>query len=219
TCFMALLSGMGGVRQLVASQMTPHTNVQWRLKAEAVLHLDSIFKVLHVKGLTTAAGGSLGGRTIDELLKAFPVPEDWQGLGPVCQRIYAIFGPVFKPENLNLATRGALGEMFGFANLTAFEQITKMMAAGVIVDRNGDDTYMPQVDRLKLPIALIHGSDNAFLHPKGSERTFLWLRENNPPAFYTRHVIPTYSHLDCFIGKNAAADVFPVIQAELERFN
>lgn len=219
TCFMALLSGMGGVRQLVASQMTPHTNVQWRLKAEAVLHLDSIFKVLHVKGLTPAAGASLGGRTIDELLKAFPVPEDWKGLGPVCQRIYAIFGPVFKPENLNLATRGALGEMFGFANLTAFEQITKMMAAGVIVDSNGDDTYMPHVDRLKLPIALIHGSDNAFLHPKGSERTFLWLRENNPPDFYTRHVIPTYSHLDCFIGKNAAADVFPVIQAELERFN
>jgi len=219
TCFMALLSGATGIRQLVASQMTPHTNVQLRLKAEAVLHLDSIFKVLHVKGLTTAPGGSFGGRAIDELLKAFPVPDDWKGLGPVCQRIYAIFGPVFKPENLNLATRGALGEMFGFANLTAFEQITKLMAAGVIVDSAGNDTYMPRVNRLKLPIALIHGADNAFLQPKGSERTYQWLCDNNGSAFYTRHVVPTYSHLDCFIGKNAAADVFPLIESELAKGN
>lgn len=219
TCFMALLSGMSGVRQLVASQMTPHPDVEPRLKAEAMLKLENVFKLFRLHGLTTTPGGSLAGRAVDELLKAFPVPQDWRGLGPVCQRIYAIYGPVLKPANLNLATRGALGEMFGFGNLLALEQISRIMAKGQLVDRNGDDTYLPHVDRLTLPIALIHGADNLFLFPSGSERTLDWLRGNNPAGHYTRHVLPTYAHLDTFIGKHSAADVFPLIASELATYN
>jgi cholesterol oxidase len=219
TCFMALLSGMSGVRQFVASQMTPHPDVQMRLKAEAVLKLETVFKLIGLHGLTTTPGGSIAGRAVDEMLKAFPVPEDWKGLGPVCQRIYAIYGGVLKPANLNLATRGALGEMFGFGNLMALDQISKIMAKGHLVDRNGDDTYLPNVERLKLPITLIHGADNEFLFPTGSEKTYQWLCENNPAGLYARHVIPTYAHLDCFIGKNAADDVFPLIERELARGN
>ena len=219
TCFMALLSGMGGVRQFVSSQMTPHVIVDRFGKFEAVFHLDKAFDIIGLHGLTTTPGGSLMGRGLDELLKAFPVPDSWKGLGPVCQRIYAIYGPVMKPENLNLATRGALGEMFGFGNLTAFHQISKIMAKASVVDQNGDDTYLPHVDRLKLPIAIMHGGDNVFLLPEGSERTYEWLREHNPPDLYSRHVVPSYAHLDCFIGKNAAVDVFPLILQEVERFN
>jgi hypothetical protein len=210
---------MGGVRQFVSSQMTPHVIVDRFGKFEAVFHLDKAFDIIGLHGLTTTPGGSLMGRGLDELLKAFPVPDSWKGLGPVCQRIYAIYGPVMKPENLNLATRGALGEMFGFGNLTAFHQISKIMAKASVVDQNGDDTYLPHVDRLKLPIAIMHGGDNVFLLPEGSERTYQWLREHNPPDLYTRHVVPSYAHLDCFIGKNAAVDVFPLILQEVERFN
>jgi cholesterol oxidase len=219
TCFMALLSGTTGVRQFIASQMTPHPDVELRLKTEAVLKLENVFKLMRLHGLTTAPGGSPAGRALDELLKAFPVPDDWKGLGPVCQRVYAIYGPVMKPANLNLATRGTLGEMFGYGNLLALEQISTIMGKGLLVDRNGDDTYLPHVDRLKLPIALVHGADNVFLFPSGSERTYQWLRAHNPPELYTRHVVPTYAHLDCFIGKHAATDVFPLIQSELEQQN
>jgi hypothetical protein len=45
------------------------------------------------------------------------------------------------------------------------------------------------------------------------------LRQNNGPEFYTRHVIPNYAHLDCFIGDNCARDVLPTILAELEKGN
>jgi cholesterol oxidase len=93
------------------------------------------------------------------------------------------------------------------------------MAKTSVVDQDGQDTYLPHVDRLKLPIAIMHGADNVFLLPEGSERTFQWLQANNPPELYTRHVVPTYAHLDCFIGKNAAHDVFPLILQEVERFN
>jgi cholesterol oxidase len=219
TCFMALLTGTTGIRQFVSSQLTPHPVVDTFGKVEAVLHLDAAFKLFRAHGLTTTPGGSLQGRAIDELLKAFPVPAAWQGLGPVMQRIFAIYGPVLKPENLNLATRGALGEMFGFGNLLAFEQISRIMGKGALVDSAGKDSYLPHVDRLKLPIAIIHGADNQFLLPRGSERTYEWLREHNGPELYSRIVVPGYSHLDSFIGKHAAQDVFPLIQRELEHYN
>jgi cholesterol oxidase len=35
----------------------------------------------------------------------------------------------------------------------------------------------------------------------------------------TRLVFPEYAHLDCFIGRNAARDVFPLVVRELDRMN
>lgn len=46
--------------------------------------------------------------------------------------------------------------------------------------------------------------------------TFEWFagqRENYP----TRHVFPTYGHLDVFLGKRAAQDTFPGILAEPDK--
>jgi cholesterol oxidase len=109
--------------------------------------------------------------------------------------------------------------MFGYGNLTAFSQITELLRKGHLVDSAGQDTYLPQVARLKLPIAIIHGADNVFFFPRGSEMTYEWLRQNNGVDLYTRHVIPNYAHLDCFIGANAARDVLPTVLAELEKQN
>jgi cholesterol oxidase len=33
------------------------------------------------------------------------------------------------------------------------------------------------------------------------------------------HRIPEYGHMDCFVGRNAARDVFPLILKELEKHN
>ena len=88
---------------------------------------------------------------------------------------------------------------------------------GHIVDAKGSDVYLPNVARLKLPIVLVHGAENIFFYPKGSEKTYQWLRENNGTDLYRRIVVPGYAHLDLFIGKDAARDVFPVLLAELER--
>ena len=32
-------------------------------------------------------------------------------------------------------------------------------------------------------------------------------------------MIPNYAHMDCFLGKNAARDVYPVVLKELDRHN
>ncbi|HUF47198.1 MAG TPA: GMC oxidoreductase [Vicinamibacterales bacterium] len=217
--YMALLSGLTGVRQFVSSQLTPHIDVEAMDKFKAGIHLIETLKALGMPGVTTGNATTPMLRHVDHLLALYPMPAEWRALGGVSRRIYAIYGHVLKPENLNQATVDALGDIFGFGNLTAFSQITELLRKGHLVDANGNDTYLPQVGRLKLPIAIIHGADNVFFFPKGSERTYEWLRAANGTELYSRHVIPGYAHLDCFIGANAARDVLPVVLAELEKGN
>jgi cholesterol oxidase len=78
---------------------------------------------------------------------------------------------------------------------------------------------MPNLGEIKCPVAFIHGEDNRFILPSGSAKTYSELKKLNGEKLYTRHMIPGYAHMDCFIGKNAHRDVFPIILEELERFN
>ena len=73
--------------------------------------------------------------------------------------------------------------------------------------------------RLQARIVLMQGSENELFLPKGSAQTMRWLREHHGPDACTRLVFPDYAHLDCFIGRNAARDVFPLVVLELDRLN
>ena len=221
TCFMALLSGLQGVRQFISSQLTTHPVADRLGKLKSGVRLSQLLQAVGAKGVTTSAGANLtdgdgDADAIDRALALYPMPEAWAGAGPVCRRIYAWYGPCFELGNLNRAAQDALGEMFGFANLTAFKQISAMLRHGYIVDARDQDVYLPNVARLKLPIVLVHGANNVFFYPEGSQKTYDWLRENNGTEWYKRIVIPGYAHLDLFIGKDAARDVFPQVLAELE---
>ena len=55
--------------------------------------------------------------------------------------------------------------------------------------------------------------------PETSAATYELLCNTNGPAFYERHVIPDYAHLDCFIGKRAWREVWPTLLAALEKGN
>jgi cholesterol oxidase len=70
-----------------------------------------------------------------------------------------------------------------------------------------------------MPIGFIHGEINRMFLPRGSEQTYEFLREKNGPQWYTRTVIPGYAHMDCFIGRDAARDIYPVVAAELDKMN
>ncbi len=48
------------------------------------------------------------------------------------------------------------------------------------------------------------------------ERTFDFLQRHRP-GVDSLHVLPSYGHLDPFLGKKAADNVFPLMLAELER--
>ena len=138
---------------------------------------------------------------------------------PFCRRVVFTFGESYEHDQLNAATHDHVDEAFGDANITALRHAMKMIRKQRAVSADGEHEYLDDVDNLRLPIAFIHGEDNRLFLPEGSALTYELLRENNGPELYTRHVIPGYAHMDCFIGKNASRDIYPTVMLELEKYN
>ena len=220
TGFMSLLAGrMAAVRQFVGSQVMPFVEVSKLAKLKARVRLDRAFALLGVPGVETDAGRSARDRAVDELLRFTPMPREWQSLGPVCRRIYAIYGPIMKPDHINRETRDALDWIFGYGNVTSFGQIRQFIRRQRLVDVQGADAYLPHVDRLYAHLVLLQGGDNELFLPEGSAATLDWLRNHRGEGAATRVMVPGYAHLDCFIGRDAARDVFPLVLQQLEIFN
>ena len=65
-------------------------------------------------------------------------------------------------------------------------------------------------------MAFFAGEENRCFLPASQERTFRYF-DGVRPSYHSLHVIPDYAHLDVFIGKNAARDVFPAMIGELNK--
>jgi cholesterol oxidase len=127
-----------------------------------------------------------------------------------------MYGHLFEHDQLNAATHDELHELFGIAGMKAFEHIGRLVRTGHLVAFDGNEQYMPNLERLKIPITFIHGEENQCFLPESTERTYNLLREKYGDELYSRHVIPKYGHLDCIFGQNAARDVYPLILKHLE---
>jgi choline dehydrogenase-like flavoprotein len=220
TMLMSLANGLEGVRSAVASQLTLHPRVAPLNKLRAGLHMADLLGALGVDTLTTDTHkeASWTEKLYDTALRLYPAGKEYCS-SPFCRRMMFMYGEVFDHDQLNDATHEFIHEAFGVSNLTTFKQITQAIRAGHVVSAEGEDVYLPNVEGLKLPIAFLHGDKNRLFLPEGSLRTFEYLKEKNGPEYYTRHIFEDYAHMDCFIGKNAARDVYPVVTAELDRHN
>ena len=138
----------------------------------------------------------------------------------VGRRIYFIYGDVFDHAKIDDATmRESVPSFFGNGNMTFFEHISLMIRRGRAVDAQGRDAYLSHPERYRMPMAFLTGEHNRMFVPRGLEATHELLRAANGPELYSRHVIPDYAHLDCWLGTDAERDVFPIALAELERHN
>jgi choline dehydrogenase-like flavoprotein len=216
---MAMLAGLQGVRSAVCSQLTTHPKAATLNEVRAGLRLASFLTVLGVDTLNPDfdTHANWQDKLYDAVLRLYPTKEPYNN--PVDRRILFMYGEVYKIAQLNEATHDAVHEIFGPGNLTFFRHISLILREGHIVDQHGKDVYLPHLERLAIPIALIHGADNAFFLPEGSAITYKLLCEKNGSDLYVRHLIPDYAHMDCFMGKNAARDIFPTILMELDKFN
>jgi choline dehydrogenase-like flavoprotein len=216
---MAMLAGLQGVRSAVCSQLTTHPKAATLNEVRASLRLASFLTVLGVDTLNPDfdTHANWQDKLYDAVLRLYPTKEPYNN--PVDRRILFMYGEVYKIAQLNEATHDAVHEIFGPGNLTFFRHISLILREGHIVDQHGKDVYLPHLERLAIPIALIHGADNAFFLPEGSAITYKLLCEKNGSDLYVRHLIPDYAHMDCFMGKNAARDIFPTILMELDKFN
>jgi cholesterol oxidase len=220
TLLMALLSGLQGVRSAVCSALTFYPISPLANRVRANLDLGQLLTAAHVETLTTDFDSQkLQDRLVDSVLKMFPSGE--QCTSAVCRRILGIYGDVYKHAMLNDATHRAIHEMFGVANTTTFNHIAKMVRAEKIVDKDGGDTYLTDANlkRLAIPITFLHGAENHLFLPEGSMRTLKTLAQANDATLYDRIEFPNYAHMDCYMGRDAARDIFPTIVSALDRHN
>lgn len=218
TFLMAMMAGLQGVRSAVCSALTfyPITPVANRIRAG--LDLGTAAVKAGLKTVTTDFDSQdFMDRLVDAALKMVPSTE--QCTSAVCRRILGIYGDVYKHANLNEATHGAIHEMFGVANMTTFNHLSLMVRKGQIVDKDGGDTYLPNVKRLAIPIMLLTGKENNLFLPEGPLKTLQTLAATNDAGLYQCVQIAKYAHMDLYLGKGAAADVYPTIIAELDRHN
>ena len=218
TMLMSMTLGLEGVRSAVSSQLTLHPVPPLLNDIKADLYLANFITVLGVDDLdTTYDKKKWTDRLYEKVLRLYPTKERCNN--PVCHRILFMYGEVFDHDQLNVDTHDNIGEMFGVANMETFQHITKMLRADHAVTWENENTYLENAKNVQTPILFIHGENNRLFLPEGSRKTYDFLCETNGPQLYSRKVIPNYAHMDCFIGKNAARDVYPLVREELDKYN
>lgn len=215
---MALLAGLKGVRSGICSQVAMHPVGTSTLKLKAKARLPKILDLIGIDRMSSDFDPEeLDDRMLEMLMKHYPSREKCDN--PTCHRLLFIYGEVYSHAQLNELTHETLHEMFGRAGMSAFAQLADITKREHVVDKDGEDTYLPNFENAAIPLLFIHGEMNNFFLPEGTQRTYDFLREHNDPSLYKRHIFPGYAHMDCFIGKNAHVDIFPTLHEELERFN
>ena len=74
--------------------------------------------------------------------------------------------------------------------------------------------YADEAPRTDARFVLVAGAQNRCFLPASQVRTHDFLQRHRPGKD-SLHVLPGYGHLDVFLGKDAHADVFPLLIGEL----
>jgi cholesterol oxidase len=214
-----MLGGLQGVRAAVVSQIGAHIVAPKMTRLKSGLHVPQLLDSLGVESLTTEAETHerWWEHLYDRALQLYPMQAEEHCDNAVCHRITFMYSLLYEHDQLNEATHDAgLSEMFGVANMRTFEHLALMVLKGKVVRFDGEDAYLPHLDRMAIPITFIQGAENNCYLPESTELTFRALQERNGPDLYHRYLIPNYGHIDCIFGKRASEDVYPLILRQLE---
>jgi cholesterol oxidase len=220
TWFMAMLTGLQGVRSFVCSQIATHCIGSTMTSLKTGLHLPELLAKLGVESLDAYAGKHPDwlNRLYDAALLFYPIPLREWCVRDICRRIAFMYAPLYNHANLTEATHDGMEELFGVANTRCFEHLGLIGRKKHLVGADGSERYLPHLDRLNLPICFIHGAENQCFALESTKLAYDELCARFAPDQYSRHVIPGYGHIDCIFGKNAFQDVFPFIVNHLDKY-
>jgi len=181
----------------VVSALTPYLNPQWGLRAEGV---------------------------VPKLIKGLVELTHHECDNPVCKQASFTYGTGFptlwRHENLNEETHEWIKQEFAHVPLRFFRQIARSTRKGHLVSVEGfaqlPSDFIAQPPRTDARFAFLAGERNVCFLPESQQRTYDYFQRQRKD-FHSLEMLPGYGHLDVFIGKNAADDVFPIILAELDR--
>lgn len=142
----------------------------------------------------------------------------------VCRMVSFTYGAGFpalwRHENLNMETHEWLRREFARVPLTFFDQIRRCVQAGGLISVDGHPelpaNYLTEPLRTEARWTFIAGKLNRCFLPESQIRAFQHF-DRRQPGRHSLHVLPTYSHLDVFMGEQAHRDTFPLIARALQQ--
>jgi cholesterol oxidase len=134
----------------------------------------------------------------------------------VCRRLLFIFHEIYRHEQLNSETHDTVYQWFGTSSMAALQHLSLIVRTGHVVDAEGQEVYLPHWDRLRIPISFMHGALNRVFPPAATRLTYERLSDAFGAERYRRQEFEGYNHMDCFIGRTAARDVYPWILRQLQ---
>lgn len=143
---------------------------------------------------------------------------------PVCKEVSFTYGTGFpalwRHENLNEATHEWLKQEFAHVPISFFKQMAQCVRKGHMVAVDGEralpQDYVAQPPETDARIAFFAGEKNRCFLPESQVHSYEFF-ESHHPNYHSLHVLPGYSHLDVFMGQNAAKDIFPLMLQELDK--
>lgn len=122
-------------------------------------------------------------------------------------------------ENLSARTHQWIRTEFGPVPMTFFQQMAASIRAGRLMPTGRFHELpadplgaAPQTDAR---FALIAGEHNRCFLPASQRKSFEYL-DSHRPGYHRLHIVHGYGHLDIFLGRYAARDVFPLLLEELK---
>ena len=166
--------------------------------------------------------GTLADLLLDRLLATLPYPDEefrvenplWP-LGAATpwvrtrRRMDALYGQVFKLDNMPRRTLDHLDDFFGPMNVDTVSQVIHFTRGRAITDKRSRHVFATP-ERLQIleqyPILSIHGAENGLVDVSTADLLEKALRAGNHRA----ERIPDYGHQDCLIGRDPR-EVFKLI--------
>jgi hypothetical protein len=130
---------------------------------------------------------------------------------------------LWRHENLTAETHEWIKDEFGKVPIRFFQQMARCFSAGHLVKFETGTDYKELPDDYTVPppktdacFAFFAGESNACFRKESQEKSFDYFNRQRR-NYHSLHILPGYGHLDMFIGKDAARDVFPIMAAKLEK--
>jgi len=144
----------------------------------------------------------------------------------VCKHVSFDYGSGFPAlwshGNLNEETHAWLKHEFAHCPIKFFLQMARSVGKGHLVpyDRKEEipEDFVKQGPKTDARFAFFAGKDNLCFLPESQEKTFHYFNQYKKD-YHALHIVSGYGHLDIFMGKNTAKDVFPMILQELDKPN
>jgi hypothetical protein len=184
---------------------------------------------------STSTDDALVQRALNQVLRLYPDHRKELCSNAACHRTSLVFGRCWNHANLNEATHRQIDRFFGGVNMKLLHLLMRQGTDGHVMTNDEENLVTPKnINNLRdIPFFLFVGRDNAVLSPRATEKTYEILcdtfgsdgkagvegpeRDNTDGIMYRRKVIPGYGHLDCWMGRNAWKDVYPIVRAEVDR--